>query len=122
MPRYEENLYYYPEKSGFELVASGELSEPSYSFDTVIVLKRLSDNTFWAAHDSGCSCPTPFEDRYFPGDFTQIKNWREIKDFIAEYQYDSYDSSYSTDQIVEDTKNAMQVSSAPALTQPTLFD
>jgi hypothetical protein len=61
MKDYEENLYYAPQTWGLELVGEIEYSSGSYEFDTRIILKD-ADGKFFMARDSGCSCPTPFED------------------------------------------------------------
>lgn len=55
-----ENFYFSPEKSGLSIVASVDLAD-SYEFDTWVVWKDTKKHFYWA-HDSGCSCPTPFED------------------------------------------------------------
>ena len=59
---YGNSPYYYPEK--FDLVPVGEIemSEPCYSFDTVVVWRHTPTGDVYTARDSGCSCPTPFED------------------------------------------------------------
>lgn len=44
---------------GFELIDSVELSEPCYSFDTLVVVKHDGEMRWY--HDAGCSCPSPFE-------------------------------------------------------------
>lgn len=54
------SVYYSPEQFGLTVVA--ELSkEPDYDFDMIVVW-RHEDGTIYWAHDSGCSCPSPFED------------------------------------------------------------
>lgn len=58
------NIYYQPE--AFGLTTFGQLNDPNscYSFDDVVVWEMKSpngDRLCWAA-DSGCSCPSPFED------------------------------------------------------------
>ena len=55
------NIYYDPEDFNTVLIGDFELSEPSYSFDTVAVW-RDERGQFWVGQDSGCSCPLPFED------------------------------------------------------------
>lgn len=55
-----ENIYYSPEKFGLELVGEFEWSEPDYSFDTLAVWKEKRGQ-YWIGEDSGCSCPSPFE-------------------------------------------------------------
>jgi hypothetical protein len=54
--------YNSPEKYGMEHVGTIQWGEEDYSFNLTCVLRRLSDGTLWYAHDSGCSCPEPFED------------------------------------------------------------
>jgi hypothetical protein len=60
------NPFYYPEdfEPQLRLEASLELSGQSYSFDLVAVWTVADDPTgrVYTATDSGCSCPTPFED------------------------------------------------------------
>ena len=62
MGSYGNNIYYNPEKFGLEIVAEIEYSSGSYEFDTRVVWKKKDVHSFWTARDSGCSCPTPFED------------------------------------------------------------
>jgi hypothetical protein len=54
------NIYYSPEKFGVKIVAEYDPSEP-YEFDTTLIFEK-EDGSLWWAHDSGCSCPVPFED------------------------------------------------------------
>lgn len=63
---YEENLYYTPEKLGYEIVTVFELRDEPWEFDLLIVWRDPDGNLKWAA-DTGCSCPVPFED-HTPGD------------------------------------------------------
>lgn len=54
------SAYCSPEKLGLTEIASIE-KEPDYDFDMVVVWKHEAGTVYWAA-DSGCSCPSPFED------------------------------------------------------------
>lgn len=56
------NIYYNPEDFGLEVVAEIEYSSGSYEFDTRVVWKEKKGRKKFTARDSGCSCPTPFED------------------------------------------------------------
>lgn len=56
------NVYYNPEHFGLEIVAEIEYSSGCYEFDTRVVWKQKSSRKCFTARDSGCSCPTPFED------------------------------------------------------------
>lgn len=60
MSTYDENIYYNPEKHGLSVFYEVETAG-SYEFDTTMIWQNNEGNLYWA-HDSGCSCPTPFED------------------------------------------------------------
>lgn len=57
---YYHNIYNKPERFGLELKASADFAD-SYDFD-IYALFRDSEGRWFMAHDSGCSCPSPFED------------------------------------------------------------
>jgi hypothetical protein len=59
---YYQTPYSNPALYGMERVDEIQWGTPDYSFDITCVLRRLSDGTLWYASDSGCSCPSPFED------------------------------------------------------------
>ena len=65
------NPYYYPEKCGLTIVAEIELEVQDYSYNTIVVWKHESGRLF-SAHDSGCSCPTPFENFCRLSDLTEL--------------------------------------------------
>ena len=54
-----ENIYYHPEKHNLTVFDEVETAG-SYEFDTTVIWKDKDNNLYWA-HDSGCSCPIPFE-------------------------------------------------------------
>lgn len=56
------SIYYDPEKFGLEKVHELDLGE-SYTFDLYVVWRRKSDGALLWGYDSGCSCPSPFEDQ-----------------------------------------------------------
>lgn len=56
---YDKNCYYHPEVHGLSVFDEVETAG-SYEFDTTVVWEDAEGNLYWA-HDSGCSCPTPFE-------------------------------------------------------------
>lgn len=68
MSYYDDNIYYSPEKHGLKLIAEVDLSEPCYSFDKLAVWR--DDEGFYLATDSGCSCPSPFENYAGKADIT----------------------------------------------------
>lgn len=79
---WDGNVYYHPEKNGFQMIGSLEDPNASYSFDTVVVLLDNETGTVWAAQDSGCSCPTPFEDVNSFADLTPINKLGDLTSFV----------------------------------------
>ena len=57
-----ENVYTNPEYFGLEVISSIDDPEASYTFDMIVVWRRLEDRKLFWATDSGCSCPVPFEE------------------------------------------------------------
>lgn len=69
--QFPENPYHSPEVCGLKVL--GELSkEPDYDFDFVIVFKDIESGLLYWGADSGCSCPTPFEDTRKLSDLAQL--------------------------------------------------
>lgn len=90
------SIQYNPEKYGVKIVCEWEAYEPSYSFDTVLVVRSIETGKLYAATDSGCSCPVPFEDHSFPSDFVEVKAWADVKALVErEFPDDSYRSRNS---------------------------
>lgn len=58
--KFNENPYYSPEKCGLEIFESIDTAE-SYEFNMFVIWKKIDDNTLWFDTDSGCSCPSPFD-------------------------------------------------------------
>lgn len=59
---YGSNVYYNPEKHDLEVVFEIEYSDLCYQYDTRVVWRHKQTGVLYTARDSGCSCPTPFED------------------------------------------------------------
>jgi hypothetical protein len=57
---YGNDIYYNPEKFGLEKVGEFDWADPDYSFDICCVWKAQRGQ-YWVGNDSGCSCPSPFE-------------------------------------------------------------
>lgn len=81
------NIYYSPEKFGLTLVADIDVREPYYDFDKIVVWKRghPRGDEFYTAHDSGCSCPSPFEAIGFDdlsGPYTKAAVIKVLEDYI----------------------------------------
>lgn len=58
--KFNENPYYSPERCGLEIVKSVDTAG-SYEFDIFCLWKKIdTDELYWDT-DSGCSCPSPFD-------------------------------------------------------------
>lgn len=62
MGLFTNDIYYNPEEFGIETIGELELREPDYSFDILLVQRDIVTGKFYVNFDSGCSCPSPFED------------------------------------------------------------
>ena len=56
------DIYYQPEEFGLELIGTYSHPDLSWEFEMVIVLRHKETGDLYWAQDSGCSCPSPFED------------------------------------------------------------
>lgn len=70
-----KNIYYSPEASGLSTLWVYDIAG-SYEFDVLVVFRNTKTNRLWYCKDSGCSCPTPFDDFYFESD--ENNNLEEI--------------------------------------------
>jgi hypothetical protein len=56
----KHNPYYAPEKLGLTMIS---FDEPGLSWEyNILCFWTINDGRVFTAQDSGCSCPTPFED------------------------------------------------------------
>lgn len=62
---YDVNVYYNPDKCGLANIGTLDEDDLSYEYNTLIVVKHLESGRLFWTQDSGCSCPTPFEDERF---------------------------------------------------------
>lgn len=92
---YWTNVSSNPEKYGLTLV--GSLDDPwaCYSFDDLCVWSHEDGRVFWAT-DSGCSCPSPFEDFKSLDDLEEVTNdtWAEFQEAVighCPYDYGNED-------------------------------
>ena len=68
--------------SNKELIEIGRIDTgEEYEFDTVIILKDPDTGKHYAGHDSGCSCPIPFEYMTDLADWTETHSKTEAVDF-----------------------------------------
>lgn len=73
------NPHYYPEKLDLVMLDFAD-EEVNYAFDYLAFWKDKQGNVY-SASDSGCSCPSPFED--YEGRTTEevIQKLERVKDF-----------------------------------------
>jgi hypothetical protein len=81
---FDGNPYYDPEKCGFKLALIFDDNTLSYEYDTTIFLEEIETGKIYAAHNAGCSCPTPFEDYHKLSDLTACPNVKAAIEFFNE--------------------------------------
>jgi hypothetical protein len=81
---WDYNIQYNPEKCGLELIADLETAG-GYEFCTTLVLLDKATGEILIAQDSGCSCPTPFEDFTSTGDLIPYQDEAQLRRLIEEY-------------------------------------
>lgn len=78
-----DRLYNEAEDIGFTIIADEDVAD-SYEFNQILVV-RDPKGKLWAAHDCGCSCPTPFEDTLWPTDWIEVNNVSDVKGLFEEW-------------------------------------
>lgn len=94
---YEHNVYYHPEAGRLTLIGELDDENLSYEFDTLIVVRDDTTGDLYAVADSGCSCPTPFEDVRSFSDMTPIKTLDDVKTFVKAHESD-YREKWTSEQ------------------------
>lgn len=94
---YDTNPYYNPEALGLKLEAQLDMTKYSYTFDIRCVWSDESGQ-FYTAYDSGCSCPSPFEDYTTLDSLDKVPqdvSWDELRGEAKTYGSESdYDRMY----------------------------
>lgn len=88
----EANPYYDPDKCGLKKVAELDFSSGCYEFDITAVWTYGDEKKFYWADDSGCSCPSPFED---VNSFEQLQSgpFKVLRDHLnARFDREGYGS------------------------------
>ncbi len=94
---YDNNLYSSPGKFGLATVGEVEWDDACYSFDLTVVWKDIETGALYFADDSGCSCPSPFEDTG-RDDLTLIDRPQVLIDHINKRIADLYDWNASENE------------------------
>jgi hypothetical protein len=76
-------FYYNPEKYGLETVGQIDWDDDDYQFCMTVVWQRVEDGKFLYGDDSGCSCPSPFEDVAI-NDLKEIVSLAEFQQMLEE--------------------------------------
>ena len=96
------NIYYNPQAYGAEVVGEFEWSEPDWSFDMLVVW-RTGRGQYWIGEDSGCSCPSPFEEvldiNSLDGPYTKDGLRKRINQRIEERKSGQHDYGYSKSEL-----------------------
>lgn len=84
--KFTENPYYNPDLCGLEIFDSIDTAG-SYEFDMFVIWKKLDDETLWWDADSGCSCPSPFDNYDHGHDLkpVTINNFKEFDKILSEH-------------------------------------
>lgn len=97
---WDTNILNHPEKHNLAVVAEADISEPDYSFDMIAVW--ADSEGFYLATDSGCSCPSPFENYEGKADLTgpltaeqAIEEAESLRNEDGHGQYDYSSGKYS---------------------------
>lgn len=72
------DVYCSPESHGLVLVAEIEYSDGDYQFDLRAVWKHTKSGVLYTGTDSGCSCPSPFED-YHSLDQLDVLDYEQLR-------------------------------------------
>jgi hypothetical protein len=105
---YENNLYYHPEVHGLEKIAEHDFSSGSYEFDYRVVWADKKGRLF-TARDSGCSCPSPFED-YDQGieSLERLTSFTVLADEYKEAVKEGYRNLQGWDSFRDDVRAALR--------------
>lgn len=79
---YGDDVYSSPEKHGLQLLGEVELDGDSYSFNLFAAWTDGS-NVYYAT-DSGCSCPSPFEQYYSRDQLAVVYTYRDFCAALAD--------------------------------------
>lgn len=70
------------------LVTDFEWSDEPYEFDLTRIYHHPDTNQIFYAHDSGCSCPMPFEDFNSIDDYTKADSLQAMFDVLKDTRED----------------------------------
>lgn len=86
-------FYYAPEKCRLQTIGEIDWSSGSYEFDLTVVWRR-EDGFFVYGEDSGCSCPSPFENQDVD-DLTVLPSVGGLEQFKAHLEKRNAEAYYN---------------------------
>ena len=105
------NVYYNPQDFGLEIVGSFDFAEEDYSFDMCVVWKETRGK-YWIGTDSGCSCPSPFEDVRDMNDLDGPYNKAGLKTrlewIVKDRTAGDYHYGFPQSELLRDVSNILQ--------------
>ena len=69
--KFNQNPYYSPELCGLKIFQEIDNAD-SYECDKLVIWEKVDDGTLWWDVDSGCSCPSPFDNSDHGHDLKQL--------------------------------------------------
>ena len=105
--KFDDNPYYSPEKCGLKPFEEFNDAD-SYEFDIFMIWEKEDDGTLWWDTDSGCSCPSPFDNSDNGHDLKPINKdtMRSFEEALRNH-YRMTDSDYNN--IVRKVRNHMKM-------------
>lgn len=79
-------IYYQPSDLDLDAVGEVEWDDESYQFNLTGVWRHTVTGDLYYADDSGCSCPSPFEDCRTLQDFTRVEKMQDLIEHLADQQ------------------------------------
>lgn len=93
--------------TGLTFITEFDRDEPNYSFDLVGIFYDPTDQKFRVEFDSGCSCPSPWEDYRSRENFGQPLGAGEAIQKIRQVTW-GYDDNAGPPSFIEDKNRAVE--------------
>lgn len=103
---WDNNPYDNPENFGLTLVAEMSWHAPCYDFDYTVAWQGEDGTLYWAS-DSGCSCPSPFEDYSTLEDLTTGTKFDLMQEVQERLGNISWERSYAENQAAQFLEKVM---------------
>jgi len=100
------NLYSSPEKHGLTTVGEIEWGYGDYSFDLTVVWKT-ADGKFLYAEDSGCSCPSPFDETALV-DLRPVESLAEFKVYLETQRLANISGAWTSPTVEQDIAQLLE--------------